>query len=210
MDQTCGGSVLHDLRTSPRVPSSVTNTIRGTLLAPVNDLSMNLRLLLSLRQSIPSRPSAAAIITHMYRFSSIYREYFLFALLDSTLTQWIRPCATNVPPMDLYPLRDALCAAQYVFSLASLLSLETVLLRNTVPLSYRQMCYHALSWRYGLYVVFIALLPPLLPLHLSPRTYSYTPDPPPVLLFIRCRQSLYESRYSYEHCTHIGLFTSVT
>jgi len=56
--------VLHDLRTSPRVLV----IIRGTLLAPVNDLSMHLRHILpSLRQSIPNRPSAAAIITHMYR-----------------------------------------------------------------------------------------------------------------------------------------------
>lgn len=66
MDQTCGISVLHDLRTIPRVP--VPNTIRGTLLAPVNDLIMHLRLHLpSLRQFTPNRPSAAAIITHMYR-----------------------------------------------------------------------------------------------------------------------------------------------
>ena len=66
MGQTYGGSVLHDLRPSPRV--LVINTILGTLLAPVNDLIMHLRLLLpSLRQSTTNRPSAAAIITHMYR-----------------------------------------------------------------------------------------------------------------------------------------------
>jgi hypothetical protein len=210
MDQACGSSALHDMGTSPRV--LVINTVRGTLLAPVNDLIMHLRLLLpSLRQSIPNRPSAAAIITDMYRRLLLALSVHLSRIFSPRSSAGFDPDPMDLTLRDECTPRGSIPAKRRALyrTIRVLFGIRPRCLwkrccYDTPSRYHTARCYHALSWRYELFVIFIALL--LFFVHPS-RADSYTPDSHPVLLLIRHRQSLYELRYLM-NTVHIRLVPS--